>query len=125
MPRGSPDAPFYVASQRKLSEQRAPGIRHKTGCGITPAVLYPAWPPGYRGNLELCNGHAGYTTKHYAVCGISGDPSPSSPDVHVTRVLRDAAKTVEITLLDHVILGRPEADPLGRGYYSFREGGLI
>lgn len=55
----------------------------------------------------------------------SGDPSPSSPDVHVTRLLRDASKTVEIPLLDHVILGRPEADPTGLGYYSFRAAGLL
>lgn len=55
----------------------------------------------------------------------SGDPSPSSPDVTVTRLLRDAARTVDIPLLDHVILGRPEADPTGLGYYSFRAAGTI
>jgi DNA repair protein RadC len=32
---------------------------------------------------------------------------------------------VEIALLDHVIIGRPRADPLGVGYYSFREAGLM
>jgi len=31
----------------------------------------------------------------------------------VTRQLRDAARTVEIELVDHVILGRAEADPAG------------
>ena len=55
----------------------------------------------------------------------SGDPSPSAADVDVTRLLREAAKAVEISLLDHVIVGRPSADPLGRGYYSFREAGMI
>jgi DNA repair protein RadC len=55
----------------------------------------------------------------------SGDPSPSAADVQITHLLRDAAKTVEISLIDHVILGRAGADPLGRGYYSFREAGLI
>lgn len=43
----------------------------------------------------------------------------------MTRLLREAARTVEITLLDHVIIGRAGADPLGRGYYSFREAGLM
>jgi len=28
-------------------------------------------------------------------------------------------------LLDHVVLGRPEMDPTGKGYYSFREAGII
>ena len=34
----------------------------------------------------------------------SGDPSPSTADVEITRLLRDAARTVEIPLLDHVIV---------------------
>jgi DNA repair protein RadC len=55
----------------------------------------------------------------------SGDPAPSSADLQMTRLLRDAAKTVEITLLDHVIVGSASADPLGRGYYSFREAGMM
>jgi DNA repair protein RadC len=55
----------------------------------------------------------------------SGDPAPSAPDVHVTRQLREAAKAVDIELLDHVILGRTESDPLGRGYYSFRDAGML
>ncbi len=55
----------------------------------------------------------------------SGDPSPSAPDVHVTRMLRDAARAVDITLIDHLILGRVAADPIGKGYYSFREAGVI
>ena len=55
----------------------------------------------------------------------SGDPAPSAADVQITRQLRDAAKAVDIALLDHVIVGRTGADPLGRGYYSFREAGLF
>jgi DNA repair protein RadC len=55
----------------------------------------------------------------------SGDPSPSAADMQVTRQLREAARAVDIQLLDHVILGRASADPLGRGYYSFRAGGFL
>lgn len=55
----------------------------------------------------------------------SGDPAPSAADIQVTRQLRDAAKAVDIELLDHVIVGLPAADPQGRGYYSFRESGLL
>lgn len=55
----------------------------------------------------------------------SGDPAPSAPDMQVTRQLREAAKAVEIELIDHVIIGRAGADPVGRGYFSFREAGLI
>jgi len=55
----------------------------------------------------------------------SGDPTPSAADMQITRQLREAAKAVDIDLLDHVICGRVNADPCHRGYYSFREGGLL
>ncbi len=55
----------------------------------------------------------------------SGDPAPSSADLQITRLLREASKTVEIDLLDHVIIGTPEDDPTGKGFYSFRNAGLL
>jgi DNA repair protein RadC len=55
----------------------------------------------------------------------SGDPAPSAADLAVTRQLREASRTVDIPLLDHVIVGDKAADPLGRGYYSFRQAGLL
>jgi len=55
----------------------------------------------------------------------SGDPAPSSADLQVTRRLREAAVAVDIELIDHLILGTKTADPAGRGYYSFREAGLL
>jgi DNA repair protein RadC len=55
----------------------------------------------------------------------SGDPAPSAADLHVTRKLREAAKILEIELLDHVIVGDPKGDPQGRGVFSFREAGII
>ncbi|HXA15049.1 MAG TPA: JAB domain-containing protein, partial [Opitutaceae bacterium] len=55
----------------------------------------------------------------------SGDPMPSAADLQVTRQLREAAKIVDIILLDHVIIGRAAADPSGTGHYSFRTTGLL
>jgi DNA repair protein RadC len=55
----------------------------------------------------------------------SGDPASSSADLQITHLLREAARTVEISLVDHVIVGRVGADPLGKGYFSFREAGLL
>jgi DNA repair protein RadC len=55
----------------------------------------------------------------------SGDPSPSAADIQLTRQLREAASAVDIPLLDHVIIGRRGAVPLGRGYYGFRAAGLL
>ena len=55
----------------------------------------------------------------------SGDPSPSGADLSITRQLAAASKAVDIPLIDHLIIGRPGADPHGLGYYSFANAGLI
>ena len=55
----------------------------------------------------------------------SGDPTPSADDCELTKRLAEAAKTVDISLLDHVIIGQPAADPYGRGYYSFNQTGIL
>lgn len=55
----------------------------------------------------------------------SGDPTPSGPDLNVTRLLREGAKILDIELIDHVIIGETDCDPLRRGYYSFREAGML
>lgn len=55
----------------------------------------------------------------------SGDPAPSAADVQLTRQLREAARAVDIELIDHVILGDAAADPRGVGWYSFRQAGVI
>jgi len=45
----------------------------------------------------------------------------------VTRQLREAAKTIGIDLIDHIVIGdRPDSATTGtKGHYSFREAGLI
>ena len=53
----------------------------------------------------------------------SGDPSPSEADRRLTTRLSEAAKLLQIQLLDHVILGSPDN---GRTpWFSFKQLGLI
>jgi DNA repair protein RadC len=47
----------------------------------------------------------------------TGDPSPSSEDLEVTRRLREAGELLGIKVLDHIIVGD--------SYYSFVERGVI
>lgn len=92
--------------------------------------------------VELTSGTANTTLAHprevyreaikESACAVlcahnhpSGDPTPSSADVKLTRLLRDAAQAVDIDLIDHIIIGRPSSDPAGLGYYSFRASGLM
>jgi DNA repair protein RadC len=63
----------------------------------------------------------------YAVIVIhnhpSGDPAPSSADRALTSRLREAADLLQITLIDHIIIGN--ADGGRQPYFSFREAGLL
>jgi DNA repair protein RadC len=47
----------------------------------------------------------------------SGDPSPSPEDVAVTRALVEAGKLLDISLLDHIVVGNPR-------WVSLKERGL-
>ena len=53
----------------------------------------------------------------------SGDPTPSSEDIRITRQLVEAGKIVQIDVLDHIVIGRADAN--GREYVSLRESGLV
>ena len=55
----------------------------------------------------------------------SGDPAPSAGDISFTRHIREAAKIMEISMIDHVIIGNAKDDPDGVGFYSFRAKGLV
>ena len=48
----------------------------------------------------------------------SGDPTPSRDDVEMTRLIEQAAKTLSVTVHDHVIVGN------GR-WFSFRQQGML
>ena len=62
------------------------------------------------------------------VCHVhpSGDPTPSAEDIRITRQLVEAGKVLSIRVLDHVVIGRPDATGPGTpGFLSLRESGLV
>lgn len=54
----------------------------------------------------------------------SGDPSPSAEDIRLTKKLVEAGKTVEISVLDHIIMGR-RIRGSASDFLSLRESGLV
>lgn len=48
----------------------------------------------------------------------SGDPRPSEADVRFTRGLWEAARSLDMELVDHIVVARD-------GYFSFRDSGLL
>lgn len=55
----------------------------------------------------------------------SGDSTPSTNDIKITRKLADAAKVLDIALLDHVIIGRRNIPPHTQGFFSFADAGML
>lgn len=53
----------------------------------------------------------------------SGDATPSAEDRDATRRLVRAGELLGVPLNDHIILGAPDWE--GKGYYSFRETGML
>jgi DNA repair protein RadC len=53
----------------------------------------------------------------------SGDPSPSAQDVRITKKLMEAGRTMEINVLDHIIIGRKTREGAD-DFLSLRESGL-
>ena len=53
----------------------------------------------------------------------SGDPTPSEADRRLTRKLIEAAKLIQINMVDHVIIGAPLPGRLP--YFSFLEAGMM
>jgi DNA repair protein RadC len=53
----------------------------------------------------------------------SGDPTPSEADRRLTVRISEAARLMQVSLLDHMIVGAPAPGRLP--YFSFREAGVI
>lgn len=77
---------------------------------VNKAVVYP------RKVVEraLSNHAAGVIIAHNHPAGTL---KPSKEDIDVTKAVKEALKTVDINLIDHVIIG-------GAGYFSFIDSGL-
>ena len=62
---------------------------------------------------------------HFAIAHNhpSGETHPSRPDLSLTKNLAQAARTMGLNLIDHLIIGRPTDGK--QGYYSFAEEGLL
>ena len=52
----------------------------------------------------------------------SGDASPSAADARVTKNLKEAASMLQISLIDHIIVGSSRTET---PFFSFKEAGLI
>lgn len=99
---------FVIMLNRKnfpIARERVT-IGTSTGCMLDPSTIFrPAILAGATAVI-LSHNHP------------SGDPSPSSADMQITKKIKEAGKTLNISVHDHVIIGHNK-------FYSFEEHGLI
>jgi DNA repair protein RadC len=107
---------FYVVC---LNRKNRPLGRHRVTVGTVNATL--AHPREVYRAAILATASAIVCVHNHP----SGDPAPSAADMQLTQLLRRASETVDIPFLDHVVIGTVEDDPLAKGYFSFREAGLL
>ena len=79
-------------------------------CPVHPREVFRAALNDGAANVILVHNHP------------SGDPTPSSADLTITKQLIEAGKLLGVPVLDHVIIGRPVL-PMDPGYLSMRESG--
>lgn len=106
---------FYVIA---LNRKNRPLGRYRATIGTATASL--VHPREVFQPLVLAGASAFIASHNHP----SGDPTPSRADIAITKRLAEAARVMDINLLDHVIIGDRKADPLHCGYYSFSDHGL-
>ena len=82
----------------------------------------------YQGNINSVSTRAAEVLRPAVVAAVpslvlvhnhpSGDPQPSAADVAVTRHLEQAARTLDLALLDHIIIG-------DHCFVSFKDRGIL
>jgi DNA repair protein RadC len=114
--RGLDREVFWVLLLNTKNRLMAPPVEVSKGI-LNASLVHPReiFKPAFQysaANLILAHNHP------------SGDPSPSAEDIRLTKKLVEAGKTVEIKVLDHIIIGRRirgRADD----FLSLRESGLV
>jgi DNA repair protein RadC len=91
---------FKVLGIRKISEG---GV---SGTVADPKIIFKYALEEMASSLVLCHNHP------------SGNVQPSQSDIDLTLKLRDAGKSLDIGVLDHVIIGQ-------KSYYSFADEGIL
>ena len=95
-----------LSGAHEVIKVRTVSIGLLTSCPIHPREVFVGPITDHAYSVILVHNHP------------SGDPTPSEEDKKVTRQLSQAASTLGMKLLDHIIVAR-------RGHYSFQEAGLL
>jgi len=95
-----------LSGAHEVIKTRTVSIGLLTSCPVHPREVFVGPISDHAYSVILAHNHP------------SGDPTPSPEDRQVTKQLSEAANTLGMKLLDHIIFAR-------RGYFSFQEHGEL
>jgi len=97
---------IYLDSANNTIGYEIHSIGGLSGCMVDRRLILSTALTSGAVSIAICHNHP------------SGNLTPSEGDKNVTRELLEAAKTLDIRFLDHIIISE-------NGYYSFADHGLI
>lgn len=97
---------FLTDRSNKIIGERHLSVGGISGTVVDPRLVIKFALDHYASGIILVHNHP------------SGNKSPSTADINLTSKLREAAKLMDIILLDHLIVA-------GREYFSFADEGML
>lgn len=97
---------LFLHRNNKVIGSTRIGVGGCTGVVVDPKIIFRLTLESRANGLVLCHNHP------------SGSLSPSNEDSQMTKKLLEAGKALDISILDHVIIG-------GNNYFSFADQGLM
>jgi DNA repair protein RadC len=100
-------------SKNRAIDSHMVGLGTLTSCLVHPREVFRAAILDNAAAVILSHNHP------------SGDSTPSSEDIKITRQLVAAGEVMGIKVIDHVIIGKDQPELVGGGFLSLREAGLV
>lgn len=91
---------LFMDSQNKLLEKKILFIGSLTGSTVYPREIFKKALLTDAYNIILCHNHP------------AGDPKPSAEDIALTKKIVEIGKTLEINILDHIIIAQGGTESL-------------
>jgi len=104
---------IFVNAKKRATGRHLVSVGSMTGSSIGPREVFCAAILASAAAIIVVHNHP------------SGDPAPSRADKAAAWQLCGAGELIDIPVVDFIVVGEREADPAGKGYFSFWESGLI
>ena len=103
---------FFLSVRRKLKGFHLVSLGNLDTCVVHPREVFRPAIVACAAAVILFHNHP------------SGDPTPSEPDVKVTRDIMRAGQLLKIEVLDHIVIGHPSTTN-EKGFSSLRDLGYF